>query len=180
MVTHILVTTTKTMRTISLTKNQVTVIDDHHFDWVSQHKWCASSAGKYGYYAYRKTSRLLGNSKVEYLHRKIMEHILGRPLTDDEEVDHVDLDKLNNLDNNLRLASYTENMCNKGIRDNNTSGFKGVSWFKRDGKWRSQIQVNSKNRHIGYFSDKEDAARAYDRAAKELHGEFAYLNFPNE
>jgi hypothetical protein len=63
-------------------------------------------------------------------------------------------------------------------RAGSTSGFKGVTWFKRDSKWMAQIGINGKNRYLGYYETAEQAARAYDIAARELHGEFATLNFP--
>ncbi len=69
-------------------------------------------------------------------------------------------------------------MANRPRFANNTSGYKGVSLFGRDSKWKAQIQVDGKKRHLGYFDDKIEAAKAYDRAALELHGEFAVLNFP--
>jgi hypothetical protein len=59
---------------------------------------------------------------------------------------------------------------------NNTSGYRGVTWFQN--KWRASIKINSRRIFLGYFISKEDAARAYDRAALEYFGEFAVLNLP--
>ncbi len=63
---------------------------------------------------------------------------------------------------------------------NNKAGFKGIFWCEIPKKWRVQIYINSRSASLGYFSDKIEAARAYDRAAIQHHGEFARLNFPRE
>lgn len=60
----------------------------------------------------------------------------------------------------------------------NTSGYKGVSFDRATGKWLAQIQVNRRNKHLGRHANKEDAARSYDKAAKEYFGAGAYQNFP--
>jgi hypothetical protein len=67
----------------------------------------------------------------------------------------------------------------KGV-ERQTSTYRGVSWNKRDNKWAAYIRSNGKNRSLGYFEDEEEAARAYDRAARAQHGEKALLNFPTK
>jgi hypothetical protein len=93
-------------------------------------------------------------------------------------VDHIDRNPLNNELSNLREVTKRENSLNSKTYRNNTSGFRGVYWHKGAQKWLAQIQSEGKLRHLGYFDCKKEAARAYDAAAKELHGEFAQLNFP--
>lgn len=93
-------------------------------------------------------------------------------------IDHIDGDKQNNRINNLRLCTHNQNQHNQGIRRSNSSGYKGVSFMKSAGKWQAQICCNSKIKHLGLFVHKEDAAHAYDIASLELHGEFAWTNFP--
>ena len=61
-----------------------------------------------------------------------------------------------------------------------TSSFKGVCWSEERGKWVAQIVKDGKHRLIGRFYEEIDAAQAYDEAARELFGEHAWLNFPNE
>lgn len=90
-----------------------------------------------------------------------------------DELDHTNLVKSDNRRENLREATRTENNWNRPRRSNNTSGYKGVSYFKRNDKWRAQIKVNGKVLHLGYFDTAEEAAEAYARAAKLYFGEFA-------
>lgn len=94
-----------------------------------------------------------------------------------EQVDHIDGDGLNNLDDNLRIATRQQNRANSRKSRTNTSGFKGVSWSKSSKKWMAQIVVDGKRHYLGVFEHKERAAKAHDRAALHHHGEFAGLNF---
>ena len=160
------------MKVIELTKGQVTVVDDEDFDLIDGQSYFAHSAGDgYGFYAARNRYDEKGVQRTSKLHREIMERVLGRNLTSDEEVDHEDLDKLNNRRRNLRLADRFKNNQNKGIRSSNTSGYVGVWWNKRDKRWYAQILSNGERKHIGCFKNPDDAARAYDTKAKELKTE---------
>lgn len=107
--------------------------------------------------------------KQVYLHRAIM----GFP---DKSVDHVNQVKSDNRRVNLRLATTSQNRANITVRGDNTSGFKGVSWHKITKKWRADITVNKKQSYIGSYKTKEEAAKAYNRKALEIFGEFAALN----
>lgn len=100
-----------------------------------------------------------------------------------QEVDHRDGDGLNNRRTNLRLATRAQNQRNKSATHTNRSGYKGVSLFTTPGmwatgKWYARIKLNRQTIHLGYFATAEQAARAYDCAARLYHGEFARLNFP--
>ncbi|EIU7141728.1 HNH endonuclease [Pseudomonas aeruginosa] len=90
-------------------------------------------------------------------------------------VDHRDGDKLNNRRSNLREATQGENAKNTRLAKNNSSGFKGVS-KTAEGRWRARITVGRKEIRLGNFDTREEAAAAYDRAALQLHGEFASPN----
>jgi len=114
------------------------------------------------------------NGKTMYLHKEIVKVRDGNE--DIENVDHVDRNTCNNLESNLRPCNRSENQHNKDKQLNNTSGFKGVCWHKNMKKWQAQIKINGKNKHLGYYDNIIDAARAYNNAAKELHGEYAHLN----
>lgn len=92
-----------------------------------------------------------------------------------EVVDHADGDRLNNRRSNLRVCSSAENAKNTRLGQNNTSGAKGVS-LDVNGKWRARIWKDRKEIRIGTFDTIEESAAAYDKAASELHGEFAATN----
>ena len=94
-------------------------------------------------------------------------------------VDHIDHNGLNNTRSNLRLCTLAQNNCNSTSRRTSTSKYKGVSWKKVSKKWAASTQSMGKIYHLGYFTDEIAAARAYDKKAAELHGQFACLNFPD-
>jgi HNH endonuclease/AP2 domain len=92
-------------------------------------------------------------------------------------VDHRNHDTLDNRRENLRFCSYSENAQNSRKHSNNTSGFKGVSWYARSNRWVAYINLNGKRIHIGYVRDKDEAILARDAAVKCAYGEFGVLNF---
>ncbi|MFG3398644.1 HNH endonuclease [Pseudomonas sp. NPDC077408] len=75
------------------------------------------------------------------------------------EIDHIDGNGLNNRINNLRCVPRCINMQNKSKYRSNTSGITGVSWHKQRGKWAAQACIGGKNRHLGLFETKEEAAK---------------------
>jgi hypothetical protein len=96
-------------------------------------------------------------------------------------VDHKNGDGLNNTRNNLRIVTIAENNYNKRKSLNvRSSKYKGVSIDKRTNKWRAIIYHKYIKIHLGFFDNEEEAARAYDEAAKELYGEYAVLNFKED
>lgn len=97
-------------------------------------------------------------------------------LTGWSRVDHIDRNPLNNSRYNLRKATQQQNVFNSR-GSGKTSRFKGVWWEKRRSLWASQIKCGNKRHWVGYFTSEIDAAKAYDKKALELFGEFAYLNF---
>ncbi len=92
----------------------------------------------------------------------------------DGRLDHRDMDKTNNSIGNLREATNAQNHANRGPQKNNTSGYKGVYWWKTGQKWKSQIVVHGKSHFLGYFGTKEEAADAYEAAAERYQGEFCH------
>lgn len=160
-----------TVREIKLNHGKVTLVDDEDYERVSALKWFARYwDGRW--YVYRCVWRD-GRSRTVHLHR----FILNPP--DDVEVDHRFGDGLDNRRANLRTATRSQNACNRPKHSNNTSGFKGVVRLP-SGRWAAQIGVRRQHFHLGVFTSAEEAARAYDQKATELHGEFARLNFPSQ
>ena len=90
-----------------------------------------------------------------------------------KETDHIDRDRTNNLRSNLRECTRAENRCNASIRSDNPSGIKGVLWNKQMNKWGAQINTNGKTTNLGWFTDKEEAAKARRAGELKYHGEFA-------
>ena len=86
---------------------------------------------------------------------------------------------LNNQRYNLRKCTHQQNLQNRQLNKNNTSGYKGVKWAKRNKKWRVRIGTPPNRKHIGLFTCVIKAAKAYDKRVFELSPEFAYLNFPD-
>lgn len=89
------------------------------------------------------------------------------------QLDHINGDKTDNRIANLRIATPAENAANRPRRSNGRSGFKGVSWCNRTGKWLASIRSDGRNRHLGYFTDPAEAHAVYAAAARETFGEFA-------
>jgi hypothetical protein len=131
--------------------------------------WTHVRHGKVGYVfcVFRDGGRQVN----ERIHR-IIATSMGWSL-DGAVVDHIDRNPLNNSRSNLRLATISQNGCNRVAQSNSKSGIKGVSWCKREGRWRAVITIDGKYRSLGYFNSPEAAARAYAEAAAVLHGEFA-------
>jgi hypothetical protein len=147
-------------------------IDRDVVDKVFRHNWSASKRKNLVYFSSK--IRIDEHTQVAvYLHRFIMSAPVGKL------VDHINpSDTLDNRTSNLRLATKHENSHNQRPRIGNSSKYKGVSWYKRHSKWQVSIGVNGKRKHLGLYTAEIDAARAYDAAASESFGEFAYLNFP--
>ena len=145
---------------------KVAIVDDEDFDRVSMVTWSVSPKG------YVRAHRPGKNDgRIMLMHNFIM----GTPYG--HHTDHRDHDKLNNRKQNLRVCTPTQNHGNMVKRTGTSSKFKGVTWWKRDKRWKAQASSSGKHYNLGYFDSETDAAKAYDKKAKELFGEFAKLNF---
>lgn len=149
---------------LALSKGKVALIDAKDYELVSRFKWHAKFS-KGNWYA---CARIEG--EIIFMHNLLLGRLAGL------EIDHQDQNGLNNQRANLRYATQSENRANVALRKDSTSGFKGVSYSKRVGKWRAYIQKDKQQIHLGFFNIKEEAAKTYNEAAKKAFGEFAWLN----
>lgn len=117
-----------------------------------------------------------GKIKNHAIHKLVAKEFIENP---DGKIcaDHIDRNKLNNHVENLRWVSSSENNRNRSIASNNSSGFKGVSFYKPSKKYVAHIYYEGKKHHLGYFHTAEDAAKAYDAKAKEIDPVHFTLNF---
>jgi hypothetical protein len=91
----------------------------------------------------------------------------------DLRIDHINGNPSDNRISNLRLATQSQNLCNRGKQRNNTSGYKGVSWEKASQKWQAHIKRNGRQVNLGRFDTPDEAHAAYVAAAEKLHEDFA-------
>lgn len=156
----------KKMREIKLSQGKVALVSDRDYEELAQYKWHAHWDG-WNWYAARNAPTVNGKRATIKMHQVLC----------GEGSDHIDGNGLNNQRENLRPATRSQNMFNRRLNKNSDSGFKGVNRRKDRNKWVAYIKVNGKQQHLGYFDTAEEAGRAYDVAARELHGKFARLNF---
>lgn len=157
------------MREIPLTQGKVALVDDGDYEWLAQWKWCAAKSQRGHFYAVRETSSQDGG-KTLHMHRLIIAAPNGM------DVDHRDRDGLHNWRGNLRICTNSQNHANVPPSRANTSGYKGVSWYKRYGFWQAVIWHTGDRHHLGYFQTAKEAAHAYNEAAIRYFGDFAWLN----
>lgn len=145
------------------------VVDDADYPAVSAHRWCPHPAKGGLWYAIRNLRRPDGVWQgTQAVHR----FILNAP--EGALVDHRDGTPLNNIRANLRMATSAENARNRRPLTGCTSPYKGVN--RHAGKWQAVIRRDGKQRSLGHFVSEPDAAHAYNVAAVEVFGEFAWIN----
>lgn len=147
------------MKEIKLNNGLVALVDDEDYLYLMNWNWHAHKWGNNNYYARR------GERPSVYMHNLIL---------NTSGLDHIDRNGLNNQKYNLRVANYSQNGCNRPGWGN--SKYKGITFHKPTQKWLAQITVHQNKKHLGLFQFDWQAAKAYNEAAKDLHGEFALLN----
>lgn len=150
------------------------MVDDEDYDYLNQWKWHAAKV-KHLYYAVRN-SLYRDNPK----RTQIQMHVVINKTPKGLLTDHIDGNGLNNQKANLRTCDYSENNKNTRSRKDSTSIYLGVRLLKTGNQYASCLQVNGKNKlNLGVFKNQEEAAEAYNDAAKKHYGEFAKLNVIN-
>jgi AP2 domain/HNH endonuclease len=151
------------MITMHCTDGTPFTIDEEDFEFVSSRAWYSNRSRRATYVI---TVDRPSKDRVS-LHRLLLDAPEGRM------VDHIDGNGLNNTRGNLRLCSAFENQHNTRLRLNNTSGYKGVDWHRRSGRWRARVRVNHKTHHLGLYDTPEQAAEVARAFREKVHGEFA-------
>lgn len=151
-------------------KNLTVFIDEEDSHLLDNYNWYFRGS-KYMFTSYY--CKKLKGMKMEYFHRMVM------CATDSKVyIDHINGNTLDNRKINLRESNHSQNLCNRKIHKNNTSGYKGVSFCKHVKKkpWLAKICKDNETKKLGYYATKEEAALAYNKGALKYHGEYARLN----
>lgn len=152
---------------IPLSTGDVALIDDVDAELAELHWWLNSR----GYV----TAKTYHPRRLIRLHRAVMERAIGRPLSSDVDVDHIDGNKFDCRRDNLRTATRAQNQANRDASKNRR--YKGVYRSQTPTpRWVAKITVGGEQRYLGSFSTPEAAARAYNRACLRHFGEYARLN----
>jgi len=158
-------------RRIYLGEGEWTIVEPEDYYRLKHFKWHLIGNNE-KFYAFRNIKIGHTGTKMVSMHREIMNAPRGLL------VDHRNRNGLDNRRANLRLATYSQNNCNKPKRKNTSSRFIGVCFNKLNQCWGAHIQHQGGKIFLGYFDSETEAAKAYDAAAKKYHGAFARLNFP--
>lgn len=160
-------------KTIPLSQGLETFVDAEDFERFGHLRWCAATSGRTRYA--QRSVKVNQRPTVVKLHRLIMGAQKG------QQVDHINGDGLDNRRCNLRVVDQRQNNYNQTRKKSGcTSRFRGVSRHTATNRWQVHMQTNTGRKHLGYFTDEEEAARAYDAAGFERDPVHFTPNFPEE
>ena len=112
------------------------------------------------------------NKKLYLLHRVIYKYFNEEwDITDTSNnnlIDHIDINPINNRIENLRVATHSQNIRNQNKKKNCSSQYRGVNWDKSSNKWKAQININGKVKYLGLFTNEEEAAETYKKINNEI------------
>jgi hypothetical protein len=142
---------------ILLSQNKEAIVDDEDYEYLNQYKW------------YVTNRNYAANPKNGLMHRVIV--FVGKmiDLKKNEEIDHINGNRLDNRRCNLRVVTRRQNSQNRHVPQK--SKYPGVCWHKWAKQWITKIKINGKQKHIGYFRTEIEAFEAYKKAVHELTGE---------
>ena len=147
---------------ISLSQGKFATVDDVDYDWLTRTQWAYDPKG----YAYRTIKGV-----IIYMHRAVLN--ASGPVV----VDHINGDRLDNRRENLRIATKAQNNYNQRPQKRpKSSQYKGVSLNKTVNRWQAHIKKGDERRYLGLYDSEQDAARAYNAAARHYFGEYAFVN----
>lgn len=147
--------------------NTFALVDDEDYEYLNQWKWYAREHSNRLYVIRReKDSEINWKARHLQLHRIIMKAKNG------QIVDHIDRNPLNNQKNNLRFCTFAQNLANKKVQVNNTSGYRGVSWNKKSKIWQARVGLNGKEKLIKTSKCIKECVMAYDKFMVGKYKEF--------
>lgn len=150
---------------IALTQGKVAIVDDEDFEYLNQWKWYAQRDPTInGSYAARQ--EYMGSINGKQKKKLILMHRLIMNCPPRMYIDHINHDRLDNRKENLRIVSNRQNQQNS--RRTGVSKYRGVSWSKWRNKWVAAIQIDGKQKHLGSFDDEKEAAKAYEKACRDI------------
>ena len=162
---------------IPLSRGLVSIIDAKNWDLVKDKKFHARYDKKAKKFYGQTCKKVRVEGKIHSYYTQLHRLIMG--LTDPSiQCDHKNNDGLDNREQNLRVASNSQNCANCKKQEGRSSKYKGVYWRANRNHWVAQVVCDGKRYHLKCHKDEEAAARAYDKKALEVFGEFAKLNFP--
>lgn len=147
----------------TLTDGTTFLFDEELFERIRDTKWYACTNSKTG-------AIYITSQRGETLHRRLLDCAPGC------EIDHVNLNTLDNRSCNLRICTHQQNQCNQPLQKNNTSGVSGVSYYPPRQKFRARIKVSQLDIHLGYYSTMLEAVQARNVGMECMYGEYGRYN----